>query len=333
MLNTDNRIFVKDIHFKNAEEFLQSISYSGFLYKRFGNSFIFRGQSSDKYALLPSALRKNLYEETNPNANRDEEYYAYAASEYGQIESEAQLLFSFFKRCDNAHLFVPEVQRLRDSFPFILDFHFLLSHEKWIAKEYQEIAALAQHYGVPTRLLDWTTDINVALYFASSSVIRKRATQQEKASACFDKPDKEQNMELWALDSIIIFAEKEMALPLRFVRPRYYDNVNLAAQKGILTYWQVEKPMITINGVDIEPDLSVKRNTNSLDKQIVEYLEDNRTDERLYIYHFTIPQSAAIDLYEYAKHNNCDASTLFPGYSGVVKCMEEDDFVERLKKV
>lgn len=26
--------FVKDIHFKNAEEFLQSISYGGFLYKR-----------------------------------------------------------------------------------------------------------------------------------------------------------------------------------------------------------------------------------------------------------------------------------------------------------
>ena len=56
MLATDNRKYIKDIHFNTAEDFLQSISYGGEYYSKFGKNFIYRGHSSEKYFLLPTIL-------------------------------------------------------------------------------------------------------------------------------------------------------------------------------------------------------------------------------------------------------------------------------------
>ena len=350
MLTTENRKYIKDIHFKSGDEFLKAISYGGEFYTILGKNFIFRGHSSDKYLLLPTALRRYMYDDVYPNSSYDELHAAIANSEYGQIESEAHLLFKFYKKCDDAHLYVPEKERLRESFHMPIDYKILLTPENWIAEEYQELAALAQHHGVPTRLLDWTSDINVALYFASSSIIRKMATLvkltrrewNDEMQSQFARivnyhktkkivTEEEQNLELWALDTSTLFADKKFAIPLRIVRPRYYNNANLAAQKGSFTYWQVKKPMKKGKGGQMIPDLSVLRNEDTLDKQIAEHLEQYHVDDRFYIYHFTLPYSASIELYEYAKRHHCDASYLFPGYSGVARCLEEDGFIESLK--
>ena len=349
MLATDNRKYIQDVHFKTAEEFLRSISYGGRYYNKFGRNFIFRGQSSDSYELLPTALRRYMYDEVYPNSYNDKQHVLMAVSEYAQIESEAHQLFDFYKMCDESQIYVPEETRFRESFLLPIDFNIAFTPEWWIAKEYQELAALAQHHGVLTRLLDWTTNINVAVYFASSLVIRKKATPEKKTLSEWSKDmqsqfmkfcessktkglsEEEQNMELWALDISVLFADRKDVIPLEIVRPRYFDNDNLAAQKGLFTCWQVKKPLKKNKDGQTIPDFSILTNRDPLDKLIAVFLEEHNVKKKTYIYHFTIPHNTAVELYEYAKRNRCDASYLFPGYGGVARCIEEDGYVKYIK--
>lgn len=232
MITTNNTRFIKEIRYNSADDFLQAISYKGELYNTFDSNFIFRGHSTDKYKLLPTALRLDMYNETYPNAIKDELHALCAVSEYGQIEAEAQVLFDFYKKCDDAPLYVPNERRLRESFLFPVDYRILLQDENWIADEYQELAALAQHYGVPTRLLDWTSNICVALYFASSSAIKKMVEPErlsrfewtercridlETISDCVKTKQlphkKEEHIEIWALDKSVQYAVRSLLCP------------------------------------------------------------------------------------------------------------------------
>ena len=55
-----NLKYIKDIEFRTADDLLKAISYDGELYKALDHKFIFRGQSSDKYQLLPCLLRRGV---------------------------------------------------------------------------------------------------------------------------------------------------------------------------------------------------------------------------------------------------------------------------------
>lgn len=60
MLHVQDSPYIKAIHFENADDFIAAISYKGELYNLFDEHYIFRGHSTDKYELIPTALRGNL---------------------------------------------------------------------------------------------------------------------------------------------------------------------------------------------------------------------------------------------------------------------------------
>lgn len=310
--------YIKEFHYDSAVDFFNSISYGGELYQILNASFIFRGHYSDSYLLVPSALRNGALDDFFPTIHVDEKMYQAAKDlEYSQILQEYQLLQRFYNYSDRNSLQVPNCERMRGSVVRGYDFESIFIKEKWLPREFWELAALAQHYGVPTRLLDWTANINTALYFAS----------RDYPLSTKNSMGIEGNMEIWALDTRVAIL-KEDKLPLQIIRPAYHGNPNLSAQEGVFTLWQVEKPIVN-EGV---PYFSTERTDRSpLDKQLIEGLEKLQSEKRPYLLHITIPQSSAPDIFGHLERIGHNAAKLFPGYGGVALSIKESALFDHYK--
>ncbi len=101
-------------------------------------------------------------------------------------------LFDFFKELSGNYVFrgvkqnneyYPSVLRWYERIPSDLKKRIFEHYEKWLMQEFAlrtksfsfesehfiDLIARAQHYGLPTRLLDWTYDRYIALYFAANN--------------------------------------------------------------------------------------------------------------------------------------------------------------------
>src|SRR5215472_13336883 len=165
----DNPHLLSEVHAANAEAFLDLLMphRSGPLWDRSdAEGWIFRGQSNADWDLTPSALRvRNALGKqpfTKFKAAQIEELPPASLKE--QIDHEEAFVLDFAGEAsiagyeipgDRPELRAPELavrQHGGREFP-------PLAH-RWIY-------ALAQHYLVPTRLLDWTSRPLVAAYFAA----------------------------------------------------------------------------------------------------------------------------------------------------------------------
>lgn len=332
MLHVQDSPYIKAIHFENADDFIAAISYKGELYNLFDEHYIFRGHSTDKYELIPTALRGNLAIDSITNIESASEeklkQVAFLASiELVQIQEEYKLLQDFFRACDNCGLYIPHIESLRNSFYPGVDGETLFLKNKWIPKEYWELAALAQHHGVKTRLLDWTHDIYVALYFAATGVYNNPKERFNLITAFKARRQGEiyppkYNMEIWAMNIDVAMA-KPMQIPLRIIQPRYHSNDNLCAQKGMFTFWESFYPGLLDKKGKMKLNHEPKTDRRSLDEQLDSYLREIKAEKRTYLYQITIPQDSSFGIYSHIEKMGYNASTMFPGYDGVAKFLKE----------
>jgi hypothetical protein len=96
-----------------------------------------------------------------------------------------------------------------------------------------EALFLARHYGLPTRILDWTGNPLVALYFACSP--EKSEAQEGNVWGILRIPCEDEDLDIFDRDHrnpISLFAG---AMAVKVIYP-VYNSARIAAQKGVFTW-------------------------------------------------------------------------------------------------
>jgi len=176
---------------------------------------------------------------------------------------------------------------------------------------------LMQHYGAPTRMLDWTTSLNVALYFAV--VRRQRGGSENDAAVWFFEthallsdmeqkghgPRKERYAQAFGDEkSWIEFGLKE-AKPNIWAHYPDAPTDRMLAQKGILVF--SEQPLC---------DYAI-----FIGEALRHYRKEHPDTPPLT--KIVIPAAAKALLREYLIKIDVYASTLFPGLDGIGRSISE----------
>jgi hypothetical protein len=148
-----------------------------------------------------------------------------------QVFKEWAYLKSFVDHCDSIGLKIPnDSPDLRKLF---LDQNApagpggaFIRTPLWPDPNLYELLALAQHHGLPTRLLDWSSRSYVAAYFAISGALKAQQVQI----------DESKRLAVWVLD-----VTRRAHLPkLEVIKVPGGNSANVAAQSGLFTLLRQE---------------------------------------------------------------------------------------------
>lgn len=303
---------VTEKHFATAQELLNELLpwSSNILI----SDYIFRGHSNVEYLLVPTSLRGGTKNKLGKFARVGMMINSVSQeNEYSQAFSEYQLIRDFYRMADARGLDVPISERLRRKLHQQYDANInstWLDGASWLPPDMLEAAALAQHYGIPTRLLDWTNDPFVAAYFAS---IPGGSSEGELC--------------IWCLNTqkVSLPDHVEKYSPFRMITPHYSANPHLAAQKGLFTHWSTTLPSFNeaMEAYNEGSD-SAPINRRPLDELVEGELLKLRCvlQDDVFV-KLVLPRREANNLAICLRHIGYGPAKIFPGYGGVAAELEE----------
>jgi hypothetical protein len=270
---------------------------------RFGKcsryDWVFRGQADSIWDLRPSAFRSADKLLGNIDTPWDE------WDNQTQFAIESESISSFVMQADQAGLYLPgDLDKIYD-----------LLHEvhwsdgvtrrdlvfEWPSPGLWPTVALAQHFGIATRFLDWTRSPSVACYFAAVDVM-----QQNRAG----------ELAVWAFSTPMTQA---VAANQWFKRKRvvvatapYASNPNLRAQEGVHIALAFQNP-----------NMSAPADRDDLGEFLAEINEAVIPAGRPALLKFVLSTGEAPSLLWQLAKEGVSAARLFPGYGGAARAALE----------
>lgn len=279
------------------------------------SQFVYRGESSSKYKLVPSAFRYDGREKVKDIARM----YGVIYNSKVFFIDELSSLFHFYRKANEQGLPIPYIKDFDSISEITIAENFL--HSGRIKPEYFELMALAQHYGIPTRFLDWSCNFPTALFFAVYNALKKECKREQESKKEYDKYI-EDNIVVWAINREA-FEGKHCEFRLIFITPPYCNNENLKAQKELFSY--LDSDVQVINS-DEESQTHHNYYVKSLDQEIISSISSKET----LLYRFVLPYSSLPSAYKYLTAHNYTYSRLFPGYANIVQELREEKEFMRL---
>lgn len=268
---------------KDADEFFDVLSPRSPLEK--GCSYIYRGQRNAAWSLAPKVFRNDLYitkKILKINGLSEDVKVTFNL----QDKSELYLIQQFVAHADLLGLNIPtDSYKLRNEHIFSQSG----SYYKWPDPQLIDILALAQHHGVPTRLLDWTYRAYVAAYFAALS------DQNEKGT--IGDNDK---IAVWALNLGGLYGLRN----IEHVKVPRSTSKNIAAQNGIFTIVKdLRGPNDEFEAINVE-NICATQAVNPLWK-------------------ITLPKKHSGDVIRLCGLYGISTATMFPGFDGAAKAVTD----------